>query len=47
MAFKLKRKRGRPSVDVKIRSVDGITPSGYSFVKYDKKSKSLVYKKEM
>jgi hypothetical protein len=44
MAFKQKR-RGRPQSALKIRSVEGITPNGFTFAKFDKKNKAIVYKK--
>ena len=45
MAFKVKR-RGRPAVAFKDRSVDGIAPAGFEFHKFDKKRKVVVYKKK-
>lgn len=44
MAFKIKS-RGRPKSEMKIRSVEGITPKGFLFAKFDRKNKAIIYKK--
>lgn len=43
-SFKIKS-RGRPKSELKIRSVDGISPKGFAFAKFDRKNKAIVYKK--
>lgn len=45
MTFNIKRGRGRPSQEIKMRSWDYVTPKGFSFVKNDKKNKQFVFKK--
>jgi len=43
MAYKIKKKKGRPRASFKIRGIKGLTPKGYRFV--TKKKGKLIFKK--
>jgi hypothetical protein len=45
MTFAIKRKNGRPQVQYKVRSFQGITPKGFEFEKVSVKNKELVYRR--
>jgi len=45
MAFKIKKKRGRPTVDMKIRNLEAIAPANYEFMK--SKGKMAYFKRKV
>lgn len=44
MVYKIKRRKGRPKVSYKIRSIKGITPKGFKFHKI--KKRKIIFKKK-
>lgn len=47
MTFKQKsKKKGRPALTFKIRSIKGITPKGFRLHKIHTKTKKIVFKKK-
>jgi hypothetical protein len=45
MAYTIKRSRGRPQAETKMRSFEYITPKGFRFAKVDRKNNQFVFKK--
>ena len=45
MKYGIKKARGRPKVDYKIRNLNAITPKGYVLHKVSSKNKQAVYKR--
>jgi hypothetical protein len=45
MAYNIKRGRGRPQSETKMRSFNYVTPRGFKFSKVDRKNGQFVFKK--
>jgi hypothetical protein len=43
--YSKEKKNGRPQVQYKVRSFQGITPKGFEFEKVSVKNKELVYRR--
>jgi hypothetical protein len=46
MAYKIKKSKGRPREEYKIRGIKGFTPKGFTFHKINSKKKNIVFKRE-
>lgn len=46
MTYKIKRSKGRPKADFKVRGIKGFTPKGFIFHKIHKNKKAIVFKRE-
>jgi len=44
MAYKVKKKKGRPRASFKVRSIKGLTPKGFKFI--NKQKGKLIFKKK-
>lgn len=44
MAYKIKKKKGRPKASMKVRSIRGLTPKGFKYVEH--KEGKLIFKKK-
>jgi len=46
MAFKIKKSKGRPKSEFKVRSIRGITPKGFNSKDYDVVKGKIIFRRK-